>query len=182
MLHHVRRPVDEKNEEFVDAYCDDIRVASALRLLTGPVLENGVVVAALSKRYVTNMLFVADPIKSATWYSERVSPKLRIPIQREQEYEVTYEDGTQTTEVEVVGGVTQCPRFSFLKFMAVSLHYWETVAPLLDGEYFDEDEAKVMLQRAYQLTQGDMRLFRKSVIVEMGSDTLLALKMDKRRR
>lgn len=102
-----------------------------------------------------------------------------VPLLKTQDFEETYEDGTQATKTHVVGGVAHCPPFSYGEFLAVALHYWETVSPLVDC---DEDELEVMLERAYQLTQGDMRTFRKSVIIEMGSDTLHQVKMDKRRR
>lgn len=49
--HRVCRPVGEgEDEDYVDAYTDDIRVAKALRMLAGPMLDNGVVVAAMSQR------------------------------------------------------------------------------------------------------------------------------------
>ena len=166
----------------VDAYCDDIRVAKALRLLTGPVMDNGVVVAALSHSCVACIWGVCVRFCMPPDHRERVSPKLLIPLQRTQDYEVSYEDGTQATETYVVGGVVHCPPFSWDEFLAVVVHYWKTVGPLLDAEYIDEDEAEPMLQRAYQLTQGDMRVFRKSVRIEMGTHALDALKEDKRRR
>ncbi len=101
-------------------------------------------------------------------HSARVSPKLRIPLQKTQDYLVTYEDGTQEEETQVVGATAYCPPFSYTEFLVMACHYSETVMSLFSRDRTDP-EVDVIFDRAYQLMQGDARAFRTTVIWEMNN-------------